>query len=207
LADIYQWQRVAVAGKKTIMPCHAMPVYFACMKSNPSAIIAFTIITVLIDAAGVGIIIPVLPRLLSSLGHTDISTAATYGGWLSFVYAAMQFIFAPVLGNLSDAWGRRPVLLCTLFRFSADYLLMALAPGIGWLFIGRMIAGITGASYVVANTYMADISTGANRTRNFGYLNAAMGVGFILGPAIGGLLGQFGTHAPFMAAAAHRYGW
>lgn len=162
----------------------------------------FIVITVLIDTAGVGIILPVLPKLLTNMSHADMGTAARYGGWLTFVYALMQFVFAPVLGNLSDAYGRRPVLLCSLLGFSLDYIFLAFAPSFFWFFIGRTISGITGASYVVGSTYMADISSGEERTKNFGWLNAAMGIGFILGPAIGGLLAQFGLHAPFIAAAA-----
>ncbi|MCW3467088.1 TCR/Tet family MFS transporter [Chitinophaga nivalis] len=172
------------------------------MTTHQRSVVVFITLTVLIDTAGLGIIFPVLPGLIARLGHTDISTAASYGGWLSFVYAAMQFVFAPVLGNLSDAWGRRPVLLCSLLGFSLDYLLLAFAPNLYWLFIGRTISGITGASYVTGATYMADISTGDDRTKNFGILNAAMGIGFIVGPALGGLLGQYGTHLPFIATAA-----
>ena len=168
------------------------------MKSNHRSVVIFIIITVLIDTAGLGIIFPVLPKLLATLGGTDISTAAKYGGWLAFVYAIMQFVFAPVRGNLSDAYGRRPVLLSALLGFCIDYTFLAFAPSIFWLFIGRTIAGITGASYVVGSTYMADISSGEERTKNFGYLSAAMGLGFVLGPAIGGLLARFGTHAPLL---------
>jgi DHA1 family tetracycline resistance protein-like MFS transporter len=171
------------------------------MVSNNRSVFIFIILTVLIDTIGLGIIFPVLPKLITTLGHTDVSTAAKYGGWLSFVYAAMQFVFAPILGNLSDAYGRRPVLLCALLGFSIDYLFLAFAPDIFWLFIGRMISGITGASAVVGASYMADISTGEERTKNFGILNATMGLGFILGPALGGVLCQFGTHIPFMATA------
>jgi len=125
------------------------------MKSNHRSIVIFIVITVLIDTAGVGIILPVLPKLLTNMSHADMGTAARYGGWLTFVYALMQFVFAPVLGNLSDAYGRRPVLLCSLLGFSLDYIFLAFAPSFFWFFIGRTISGITGASYVVGSTYMA----------------------------------------------------
>jgi DHA1 family tetracycline resistance protein-like MFS transporter len=133
--------------------------------------------------------------------HSDISTAAIYGGWLSLTYALMQFVFAPILGNLSDRFGRRPFLLISALGFSIDCLFLVFAPNIFWLFIGRTIAGITGASFSVASAWIADISTDDNRTKNFGYINAAYSSGFIIGPAIGGILGQFGTHIPFIAAA------
>ncbi|MBC9934179.1 TCR/Tet family MFS transporter [Chitinophaga qingshengii] len=162
----------------------------------------FIILVVVIDTAGFGLIFPVLPQLLRELLHADISTAARYGGWLAFAYASMQFIFAPVLGGLSDHYGRRPVLLSSLLGFSIDCLFLAFAPNIAWLFVGRAIAGITGASYAVASACIADISTDENRTRHYGLINAAFGLGFIVGPAIGGALGQWGTHTPFIAAAA-----
>ena len=171
------------------------------MKSNKNSTLIFIIVVVVIDTAGFGLIFPVLPQLLTNLLHSDISTAAKYGGWLSFAYAAMQFVFAPILGNLSDQYGRRPVLLSSLFGFSIDCVFLAFAPNILWLFVGRTIAGITGASYSVASACVADISTDENRTKNFGIVNAAFGLGFIIGPVIGGTLGQFGTHTPFIVAA------
>ncbi|QJB32502.1 TCR/Tet family MFS transporter [Chitinophaga oryzae] len=161
----------------------------------------FIVLVVVIDTAGFGLIFPVLPQLLRELLHADISTAARYGGWLAFAYAAMQFVFAPVLGGLSDRYGRRPVLLCSLLGFSVDCLFLAFAPNVTWLFAGRAIAGITGASYAVASACVADISTDENRTRHYGLINAAFGLGFIIGPVIGGALGRWGTHTPFMAAA------
>lgn len=167
------------------------------MKSS----LLFVIIIVTIDTAGFGLFFPVLPQLITQLLHADISTAARYGGWLGFTYAAMQFVFAPVLGNLSDRFGRRPVLLGSLAGFSIDCIFLAFAPNITWLFAGRAVAGITGASYSVAAACIADISTDEDRTRNFGYINAAFGLGFIIGPVIGGLLGEFGTHMPFLVAA------
>ena len=160
------------------------------MKSNHKSTLIFVLIVVVIDTAGFGLIFPVLPQLLINLLHSDISTAAKYGGWLSFAYAIMQFVFAPVLGNLSDQYGRRPVLLSSLFGFSIDCIFLAFAPSILWLFVGRTIAGITGASYSVASACVADISTDDNRTKNFGLINAGFGLGFIIGPIIGGTLGD-----------------
>lgn len=171
------------------------------MKSNHKSTLFFVVFVVIIDTAGFGLIFPVLPQLLTNLLHSDISTAAQYGGWLSFAYAMMQFVFAPILGNLSDQFGRRPVLLGSLCGFSVDCFFLAFAPGIWWLFVGRAIAGITGASYSVAAACVADISIAEQRTKNFGLINAAFGAGFIIGPLIGGRLGQFGTHVPFIAAA------
>ena len=171
------------------------------MKSNHKSTLIFVLIVVVIDTAGFGLIFPVLPQLLTNLLQSDISTAAKYGGWLSFAYAIMQFVFAPVLGNLSDQYGRRPVLLSSLFGFSIDCIFLAFAPSILWLFVGRTIAGITGASYSVASACVADFSTDDNRTKNFGLINAGFGLGFIIGPIIGGTLGQFGTHTPFIVAA------
>lgn len=162
----------------------------------------FVFIAVLIDAVGFGIILPVLPRLIIQLTGAPIDRAAQYGGALTFVYALMQFFCAPILGNLSDRFGRRPVLLFALLALGCDYLIMGCAPVIGWLFIGRMIAGVAGASFTPAYAYVADISEPARRAQNFGLLGAAFGIGFILGPAIGGLLGGLGPRAPFFAAGA-----
>ncbi|MDB5232072.1 MAG: tetracycline resistance efflux pump [Chitinophagaceae bacterium] len=165
------------------------------------AAMSFIFITLLIDVIGWGIIIPVFPKLIMGLTHKDISAVSEYGGWLTFAYAIMQFVFAPVLGNLSDQYGRRPVLLFSLFGFGIDYLFLSFAPTIGWLFVGRIVAGITGASFTTASAYIADISTNENRTKNFGLIGAAFGLGFIIGPMIGGLLGQFGARIPFLFAA------
>lgn len=172
------------------------------MSSNKkSAAIGFIFITMLIDITGWGIIIPVIPKLIKELIHGDISEAAKYGGWLTFAYAITQFLFAPLVGNLSDKFGRRPIILISLFAFSMDYLLLAFAPTIQWLFIGRIIAGITGASITTATAYIADVSTPENRAKNFGMIGAAFGLGFIIGPVLGGLLGQYGARVPFYAAA------
>ena len=169
--------------------------------SKKSAAIGFIFITMLIDITGWGIIIPVIPKLIKELIHGDISEAAKIGGWLTFAYAITQFIFAPLVGNLSDKYGRRPIILISLFAFSMDYLLLAFAPTITWIFIGRIIAGITGASITTASAYIADVSTPENRAKNFGMIGAAFGLGFIIGPVIGGLLGQYGSRVPFYAAA------
>ncbi|MBY0482787.1 MAG: TCR/Tet family MFS transporter [Chitinophagaceae bacterium] len=172
------------------------------MAQNRKAAIGFIFITLLIDVTGFGVIIPVMPKLIEQLlGSSDISKASQYGGWLTFAYAIMQFLCAPVLGNLSDKYGRRPVLLFSLFGFGIDYLFLSFAPSIWWLFVGRLIAGITGASFTTASAYIADISTPENRAQNFGMIGAAFGLGFILGPMIGGLLGEFGTRIPFIVAA------
>lgn len=168
--------------------------------SKKQAAVGFIFITMLIDITGLGIIIPVIPTLIKELINGDISEAAKYGGWLTFAYAITQFIFAPLIGSLSDKYGRRPILLISLFGFSLDYLLLSIAPTITWLFIGRILAGITGASITTASAYIADVSTNENRTKNFGLIGAAFGLGFIIGPVIGGLLGQYGSRVPFYAA-------
>lgn len=169
-------------------------------KSKKQAAIGFIFITMLIDITGWGIIIPVIPKLIKELIHADISEAAKIGGWLTFAYSITQFVFAPLIGSLSDKFGRRPIILISLFGFSLDYLFLALAPTIGWLFLGRIIAGITGASITTASAYIADVSTDENRAKNFGMIGAAFGLGFIIGPVIGGLLGQYGSRIPFYAA-------
>jgi len=171
------------------------------MASSRKAALGFIFVTLLIDVTGFGIIIPVLPKLISELIHGNLSQASVIGGWLTFAYAIMQFLFAPVLGNLSDRFGRRPVLLFSLLGFGMDYIFLAFAPSIAWLFVGRTIAGITGASFTTASAYIADISTPENRAQNFGMVGAAFGLGFIIGPVLGGLLGQYGSRVPFMAAA------
>lgn len=170
------------------------------MARNGKAAIGFIFITLMIDVTGLGLIIPVMPKLIEELIHGNISDASRYGGYLTFTYAIMQFLFAPVLGGLSDKYGRRPVLLFSLFGFALDYLFLSFAPTIGWLFVGRAVAGVTGASFTTATAYIADISTPENRAQNFGMVGAAFGLGFIIGPVIGGLLGSFGSRVPFMVA-------
>lgn len=171
------------------------------MQKNKSAAIGFIFITMLIDITGWGIIIPVIPKLIQELIHGDVSEASKIGGWLTFAYAITQFVCAPLVGNLSDKFGRRPIILLSLLAFSMDYVLLAFAPTITWLFIGRIIAGLTGASITTASAYIADVSTPENRAKNFGMIGAAFGLGFIIGPVLGGLLGAYGARVPFYAAA------
>jgi len=170
------------------------------MNGNKRAII-FIFITVMIDVIGFGIIIPVLPTLIEELTNLPISEASAYGGMLLVAFAVMQFLFSPVLGELSDKFGRRPVLLISLFGLSLDYLLHAFAPTIAWLFVGRILAGIGGASFTTANAYMADISSKEDKAKNFGLIGAAFGFGFIIGPAIGGIFGDIDVRLPFYIAA------
>jgi DHA1 family tetracycline resistance protein-like MFS transporter len=171
------------------------------MSTNRSPALGFIFVTLLIDVIGLGIIIPVMPKLISELTGDNISAAAKDGGWLLFAYAAMQFLCAPIIGGISDQFGRRPVLLASLFGFGIDYIFLAFAPMLAWLYVGRIIAGIMGASFTTGAAYIADISTPEKRAQNFGLLGAAFGLGFIIGPVVGGLLGQYGTRVPFMAAA------
>lgn len=171
------------------------------MTQQRKAAINFIFITLLIDVMGWGLIIPVMPDLISKLKNIPVNEASPYGAWLLSAYAVTQFLCAPVIGNLSDKYGRRPVLLCSLMGFGIDYLFLALAPSYGWLFVGRIIAGITGASFTTASAYIADVSTPETRAKNFGMIGAAFGLGFIIGPAIGGLLAGWGIRAPFYAAA------
>ena len=170
------------------------------MKSRQAAL-GFILVTVFVDVMGWGLIIPVMQDLISQMKKIPVNEASTYGSLLLSVYALIQFICAPVLGNLSDKYGRRPVLLFSLFGFAVDYLFLALSPSYGWLFVGRTVAGITGASFTTASAYIADISTPENKAKNFGMIGAAFGLGFIVGPAIGGLLSGWGLRAPFYAAA------
>lgn len=171
------------------------------MATNRPAAIGFIFITLLIDVIGWGLIIPVMPKLISELKGIAVNEASSYGALLLSAYAITQFIFAPIIGNLSDRFGRRPVLLSSLIGFGIDYIFLALAPSYGWLFAGRIVAGITGASITTAAAYIADVSTIETRAKNFGMIGAAFGLGFIIGPALGGLLASFGTRAPFYAAA------
>lgn len=163
--------------------------------------LAFIFLSILIDVIGFGIIFPIIPRLLHEILGGDISLAAKYGGYLIFAYALMQFLFAPLLGNLSDSFGRRPILLISLFALGIDCLFMAFAGSFAWLLIGRILGGMAGGAQSVASAYIVDISDEKDRSKNFGLLNAAFGVGFIIGPVIGALLVKYGTHAPFLFAA------
>ena len=169
--------------------------------NKKEAALGFIFITLLIDIIGFGIIIPILPQLIQNLTHGTVSEASRYGGLLIFAYSLMQFVCSPIIGNLSDQFGRRPVLLCSLFGFGIDYLFLAFAPSIGWLFVGRMIAGITGASITTGSAYISDISTPEKKAQNFGMIGAAFGLGFIIGPVLGGQLAHFGIRWPFIGAA------
>ena len=165
--------------------------------------LTFVFLTMLIDTIGLGIIIPVTPGIVAQLAHQNLSGAARWGGWLFFIYALMQFLFAPVIGNLSDRFGRRPVLILSLLMLGVDYAITGFAPTIVWLFIGRALSGMAGAAYPTINAYIADISPPEKRAANFGLTGAAFGLGFILGPAMGGFLGEhFGLRAPFFFSAA-----
>lgn len=166
------------------------------MRSRQAAT-GFIFVTLLIDVIGFGIIIPVLPKLLATMGGVGINEASKVGGYLLSAFAIAQFIFSPIIGSLSDQYGRRPVLLLSLFGFSIDYLILAFAPNIWWFLIGRIIAGITGASFTTASAYIADVSTPENRSKNFGMIGAAFGLGFIIGPLLGGVLGDIDIKLPF----------
>jgi len=163
--------------------------------------LGFILVTLLIDVTGLGIIIPVMPKLITHLTGGTMSDAARWGGWMTFSYAAMQFLCAPIMGALSDRYGRRPVLLASLFGFGLDYVFMAFAPTIGWLFLSRLIAGTMGASFTTASAYIADVSPPEKRAQNFGMIGAVFGLGFIVGPLVGGLLGPYGARVPFLASA------
>ena len=176
-------------------------VCFLNLMKNRKAAIGFILVTVLVDVIGVGIIIPVVPALITELTGGSISDASIWGGWLMFAYALMQFVCAPIVGALSDQYGRRPVLLLSLLGFGLDYILAGFAPTLGWLFLARIVAGITGASFTTANAYIADISAPEKRSQNFGMVGAAFGLGFIVGPLIGGVLGEYGSRVPFFASA------
>ena len=158
-------------------------------------------VTVLLDMMGIGIIVPVLPSLIANLAGHGISNASVIGGFLFMAYSATQFLCGPIIGNLSDAYGRRPVLLLSILGLGIDYIVTAFAPTIAWLFVGRLLAGFCGASYTTASAYIVDITPPEGRAKAFGKIGAAFGIGFVLGPAIGGLLGHFGPRMPFFVAA------
>lgn len=163
--------------------------------------LGFIFVTLFLDILGIGLIVPVLPSLVEQFTGNDIESASTIYGAMVAVYALMQFVFAPLLGSLSDQYGRRPIILISLFGAGVDYILLALAPTLAWLFIGRVIAGITAANITAATAYIVDVSPPEQRARNFGLIGAAFGVGFVLGPAVGGLLGDFGLRVPFFVVA------
>ncbi len=173
----------------------------AAVKKDSKLTLICILVTILLDMVGYGIIVPVLPELIRDLTGGGVAEAAVFGGWLVFVYALMQFIFSPVLGNLSDRFGRRPVLLGSLLGLTFDYAMMGFAPFVWYLFIGRFVSGVAGAAVATATAYMADITPPAKRTQRFGLIGAAFGLGFIIGPVIGGELGAFGPKVPFYAAA------
>lgn len=178
---------------------------------SPHAV-TFVIITVFLDMVGFGLIMPVLPGLIEEVGQVSLAEATVIGGWMFFAFAFTQFLFSPLMGNLSDRYGRRPLLLIAVFGLGVDYVFSALAPTVLFLFVGRAIAGLCGSSYVIANAYIADVTAPEDRARAFGLIGAAFGVGFIAGPAIGGMLGEFGPRVPFWAAAGISflnfvYGW
>ena len=172
----------------------------------------FLFVTVLVDAIGFGIVIPVFPGLIIGWTGASLGEAAKIAGGISFLHASVQFLCGPVIGGLSDRFGRRPMLLASLIAFGADYLVMAFAPNLWWLVVARIVAGVTGATFPTAYAYLADISSPERRSANFGLIGMAFGFGFIIGPALGGLVAQFSPRAPFLLAAALAfanalYGW
>jgi DHA1 family tetracycline resistance protein-like MFS transporter len=168
--------------------------------ARPAAL-AFIFVTVLLDVVALGVIIPVLPRLVESFLHGNTGRAAEIYGLFGTVFALMQFGFSPVMGALSDRFGRRPVILLSNFGLGLDYIVMALAPSLGWLFLGRVVSGITGASFTAAAAYIADVTPPEKRASGYGLIGAAWGAGFVLGPALGGLLGGIDPRLPFWTAA------
>lgn len=169
------------------------------MKQRKPALI-FIFITLFLDILGIGLIVPILPKLIEQLGDGRVDSASFVYGWLVGLYSLMQFLFAPIIGSLSDRFGRRPVILLSLFGTGLDYFLLAWAPTLAWFFVGRLISGITGANYSAAAAYVADVSPPEKRSANFGIIGAAFGLGFIFGPALGGWLGEFGLRVPFIVA-------
>lgn len=164
--------------------------------------VVFILISVVLDSMGIGLIMPVMPNLIQDIEGSGLANAAVWGGILATIFAVMQFLFGPTIGSLSDRYGRRPVLLISLAVMAFDYVLMAVAHTMTLLIIGRIIGGITAATQSTAAAYMADISKPEEKAANFGLIGAAFGVGFVLGPLLGGVLAEFGTRAPFYAAAA-----
>lgn len=172
------------------------------MTKHKNAGVFFIVVTILFDCIGFGIIIPIMPALIKELTGANLSEASEYGGILLTTYSLMMFVCSPILGALSDQLGRRPVLLISLFGMAVDYLFLSFAHTITLLFIGRIIAGLCGASITTASAYIADVSPPEKRAQNFGLIGAAFGLGFIIGPVLGGLFSQFGTRVPFMVAGA-----
>lgn len=170
--------------------------------ANSKYAVLFVFITVLLDMVGFGLIIPVQPALIESVAHVDVGEAGLIGSFMFFAFSFAQFLSGPTLGNLSDAFGRRPLLLLAVFGLGVDYLIVALAPSVGWLYAGRLLSGVCGASYVIANAFIADVTPPEGRAKAFGMMGAAFGLGFVIGPAIGGLLGTFGPRVPFFVASA-----
>ncbi|MBN8291234.1 MFS transporter [Rhodobacter sp. NTK016B] len=169
---------------------------------RPALPVVFILITLMLDAIGFGLIMPVMPDLIREVTGEDLSHAALWGGVLVASFAVMQFLFGPVVGNLSDRFGRKAVLLVSLGMLAADYLVLALAGSIWLIFVARLVNGVTSATYGTGMAYLADISTPAQKAQRFGLIGAAYGAGFVFGPAVGGMLGEYGTRAPFFAAAA-----
>ena len=165
------------------------------------AALGFVFVTALVDIVGIGLIIPITPTLIKEVSDLPHSQVIFFGGLLFTSYSAMQFLFAPILGGLSDRYGRRPIILIALFGFTVDYIIVAFAPNLVWLFVARIFSGICGSSLTVVNAYVADISSPENRAKNFGMIGAAFGLGFVIGPAIGGILGEIGVRIPFLVAA------
>lgn len=164
--------------------------------------IAFILVTLFLDILGIGLIVPILPRLIEELSGGNVASASTTFGLLASLYSLMQFLFAPILGSLSDRYGRRPVILGSLLGSGLDYLVLAMAPTLGWFYLGRIVAGVTGANITAATAYIADVSPPEKRAQSFGLIGATFGLGFICGPALGGVLGGVGLRMPFYAAAA-----
>ncbi len=193
---------------------HVPPSPAAVQASAPASrhAVIFVLVTVFLDMMGFGIIMPVLPKLIEDVGHVGIGQAAWIGSWMFAAFSLAQFAFAPLMGNLSDRFGRRPLLLLAIFGLGLDFILSAWAPTLFWLFVGRILAGICGSSWIIASAYIADVTEPDDRAKAYGLMGAAFGVGFVIGPAIGGLLGGFGPRVPFWVAAGisllnFAYGW
>jgi len=170
-------------------------------KQIPKYAIYLVLLTICIDSIGLGIIIPSLPKLIAGLTHLSVTESSKYSLPIVIAYAGTQFLFSPLVGNLSDRFGRRPIILMSLLGLGIDFIFMYFAPSLTWLVVGRLLSGMFGASFTTAAAYIADISNDENRAQNFGMIGAAFGLGFIIGPAIGGLVADFGLRVPFLIAA------